>query len=45
MTIAFFENCWEVVRGEVMGMILSLFETSAFDKSRNAPFVALMIDT
>lgn len=41
-SLAFFHQCWEVVKNDVMEVFHSFFETGYFAKSLNASFIALI---
>lgn len=42
-SIAFFNNCWDVIKTEVVAAIQNFYEQGVFEKSMNATFVALIL--
>lgn len=41
-TIAFFEDCWDIVKEDVMEVFHELFSFGKFEKNLNATFIALI---
>ena len=40
--IAFFQHCWDIVKGEVMGLFSEFHSKGVFEKSLNATFISLI---
>ena len=38
-TLAFWQNCWDVVKSEVMGFFGDFYEMGCFERSLNATFI------
>ena len=41
-TLALWQDCWDVVKSEVMGFFSDFYETGCFERSLNATFVVLV---
>ena len=41
-SIAFFEDCWDMIKADIMGVFSDFHARCKFEKSLNAPLIALI---